>query len=441
MMNKVDWNRVGSITDTSLKVASPGIVAAGLIGGPLAALGAAGAVVGGNVIGNALYDKVMQIKDERARRKAFKELQEHVLAENGILEYPGSNVQVPFAASERDFNAPALAQIAKGLAGSAQYATGVIGSAGLGANVVALNAVLRKPISIAKEKADDVVESTAVGRAGKKVVKEVGNAVSPVFVRKNYSEGKSFSEDSLISVSDEDILRMASCIECTPDSEKKLAEDRYLSMLDGDSREKLIEELDKRKAKDEPCPCSEPIVFSESPNLQTIAKGRDFGILTSLGAALKPLTKAAKVAGNVAKNTALREKAMTNAVSAATKTATEGGALSKIAKGIGSVGAKVKEGFTGEAVKTAVDTGKNVAENTSNITTKLSQIDPSNMNKFELKGVKMAGNSKLAASIGEKIGYENLGRGMKAVEAGAAQQAAETQRKINAEKQKNNQVQ
>lgn len=406
-------------------MATPGAIAAGILtGNPLMGLGVGALTTAGTTAASYIGDKVAELHGRYLDKKRFREAQNQLLAENGMLYYQpplkySGNVVTSDMAENKN-----LSLILKNKDMSAISPELVIGVE-KAVRRVADNAGVRIPVAEKVSKVANAVNNLAYGVA-----------IRP----------RSFSEDSLLSIDEDTAKGLAEDIKCESDSERaELEVDRLESILDSNSVEILNEELESVKNK--------PKSFSECSNLNSILKSKDFSLSTVFSGLSSILSKD-KIVKNIGKASKVIEKARDNATEAASTIANKAskeGITDKVSKGIGSFIGNIKKSFETSSGVKSPDAGESkphlsiynpkddvepdVPENPappSEVKTKLSSLDPKNLSKTEYEGVKLASNNKLAAKAAEKFGYDTVGRASKAVKSMAATSAAEAARKEKA---------
>lgn len=477
-----DW--IKRTAGTSALIASPGIVAATLAGGLPVGLLVGGAVAAGNIVGSAAYKKAKEVKEDVENRRRFRELQKHVLAENGILYYqpivpapvkgPGDMAckdmsltpeqiqelkdyelqrQLDFEKAKIDRKyqeklnfAPNLQALLLRGSGTGDFALSkIIGNTLYGTRV---GQIIDKGIALA----DNV---------GEGIITRPGHSV-----RQDFKKLTGFSEENLLSVEEEELKRMKDDVDYTDDpSDKELKKSRYLSMLNSDSRDKFEELLGEKKEDSKTCDCGTPIppiaMFSESPNLQSIAKGRDFGVfgagltgvLTATGLKKPGLLskigdKISGIFNNTDKNKALIESATKGMEEAAKKSASNpnGGVINSIFKGAETVVDKSRNLVgkapierTTQTAEQAAEKGKEILEASNKQIESVKSLDPSKLTRAQKRVLGAASNSSITANAINKYGVEKVTNVARGVEATTSALTAEQIQKQQAERERNQQ--
>lgn len=400
---------------------APASILAGILAGPVVGAAAFGAGIAGSALAGAGARGVAHIKEDIDARRRFRQIQEAVLAQNGVLRYnPG--------------NFSCLDRIAKGDFGVAETASLMAPVAVIAAQRVAHRYL---PESKFSQTARHVRDSVApiIGDMITRPASGYGNMSEGC-------EGCENNDDHRPCASDKELEDFISKLNCEDDpKDRRLDVERFCSFYCPGSAEKLMKMLSEAGLK------VEGYNFSATPALDSLVS-RDFGVMTSIAAGVAKAVggSGAKLAGKFAMRNADKlldaAKANSKLVAGETPIAEH---LQNAVKGVKSI-FKGDSGIVdkgAEVVKGASDAASNLSKAAerqkavSGVFEGLGQGSP--MNKNQLAGVKLAAGSQMGARLVNTIGVESAGALSRGVQTAAstltAQEIADRDAKARAEAQ------
>lgn len=401
---------------------APASILAGILAGPVVGAAALGAGIAGSALAGAGARGISHIKEDIDARRRFRQIQEAVLAQNGVLRYnPG--------------NFSCLDRIAKGDFGVAETAS------------------LMAPVAViaAQRVANRYLPESKLSQTARHVRDSVAPIIGDMITRPasgygNMSEGCEGCEnndDHRPCASDKELEDFISKLSCEDDpKDRRLDVERFCSFYCPGSAEKLMKMLSESDLK------VEGYNFSATPALDSLVS-RDFGVMTSIAAGVAKAVggSGAKLAGKFAMRNAdkLLDAAKANSKLVAGETPiTEH--LQNAVKGVKSI-FKDDSGIVGKRAKKVVKGASDAASNLSKAAERQKAVSgvfnglgqDSPMTKNQLAGVKLAAGSQIGARLVNTIGVESAGALSRGVQTAAstltAQEIADRDAKARAEAQ------
>ena len=401
---------------------APASILAGILAGPVVGAAALGAGIAGSALAGAGARGIAHIKEDIDARRRFRQIQEAVLAQNGVLRYnPG--------------NFSCLDRIAKGDFGVAETAS------------------LMAPVAViaAQRVAHRYLPESKLSQTARHVRDSVAPIIGDMITRPasgygNMSEGCEGCEnddDHRPCASDKELEDFISKLNCEDDpKDRRLDVERFCSFYCPGSAEKLMKMLSESGVK------VEGYNFSATPALDSLVS-RDFGVMTSIAAGVAKAVggSGAKLAGKLAMRNADKlldaAKANSKLVAGETPIAEH---LQNAVKGVKSI-FKDDSGIVGKRAKKVVKGASDAASNLSKAAERQKAVSgvfnglgqDSPMTKNQLAGVKLAAGSQIGARLVNAIGVESAGALSRGVQTAAstltAQEIADRDAKARAEAQ------